>query len=44
MEGSRSLREAIEAGDASAVGDVAAIDDVVGNLDVFMTNFGIVEP
>ena len=44
VEGATSFADAIAAGDAEADGDVAAADAVFGHLDVFLTNFALVEP
>ncbi len=43
-QGVRTLTEVVTAGDAEADGDVGAAEVIFGNLDVFMTNFPIVEP
>jgi alkyl sulfatase BDS1-like metallo-beta-lactamase superfamily hydrolase len=43
-EGTRSLADAVAAGDASAVGDLAAVGMIFDHLDVFLTNFALVEP
>jgi alkyl sulfatase BDS1-like metallo-beta-lactamase superfamily hydrolase len=42
--GTTSFADAIASGAATAEGDVAAADQIFGHLDVFMTNFGLVEP
>ncbi len=43
-EGVRSFADAVGAGDAEADGDVAAAGAIFDHLDVFMTNFALVEP
>jgi alkyl sulfatase BDS1-like metallo-beta-lactamase superfamily hydrolase len=43
-EGDRSLADAVAAGEAEAHGDLAAADHIFGNLDVFWSNFPLVEP
>jgi alkyl sulfatase BDS1-like metallo-beta-lactamase superfamily hydrolase len=43
-EGTRSLADAVAAGDAQADGDLAAAGLVFDHLDVFLTNFALVEP
>jgi alkyl sulfatase BDS1-like metallo-beta-lactamase superfamily hydrolase len=39
-----TIADAVEAGDVGADGDLAAADAVFAHLDVFMTNFALVEP
>ena len=43
-EAVRSFDEAIASGDATADGDVAAAGLIFDHLDVFMSNFALVEP
>jgi alkyl sulfatase BDS1-like metallo-beta-lactamase superfamily hydrolase len=43
-EGQRTFEDAIAAGDAVADGDVSAAGMVFDHLDVFMSNFALVEP
>ena len=43
-DGSTTFAQAIAAGDAEADGDVAAAGAIFDHLDVFMTNFALVEP
>jgi alkyl sulfatase BDS1-like metallo-beta-lactamase superfamily hydrolase len=43
-EHSRSFADAVAAGDVVAVGDVSAAALIFDHLDVFMTNFNLVEP
>jgi alkyl sulfatase BDS1-like metallo-beta-lactamase superfamily hydrolase len=43
-EGTRSLADAVAAGDAVADGDLAAAGLIFDHLDVFLTNFALVEP
>jgi alkyl sulfatase BDS1-like metallo-beta-lactamase superfamily hydrolase len=43
-EGTRSLSDAVAAGDARADGDLAATGMIFDHLDVFLTNFALVEP
>jgi alkyl sulfatase BDS1-like metallo-beta-lactamase superfamily hydrolase len=44
VEGQTSFSEAVAAGRATAIGDASSADVIFGHLDVFMTNFGLVEP
>ena len=39
-----TVAAAVEAGELEADGDLAAADAIFGHLDVFMTNFALVEP
>jgi alkyl sulfatase BDS1-like metallo-beta-lactamase superfamily hydrolase len=36
--------DAVAAGDVEVAGDLAAAELIFGNLDVFMSNFPLVEP
>ena len=44
VDGSTGIPAAIANGSIGATGDVAAADAIFGHLDVFMTNFPLVEP
>lgn len=44
VDGTTTFAAAVDAGDATADGDLGAATAIFGHLDVFMTNFAIVEP